>query len=108
LFFCLTTDQRIDAALSRLFVQIDAIGLKGLRALLVAFLALFVLLGATHRLLLRHARALGDSMTDVTHGIEPRHILFLQEINRVAFSLSKERNKHIGARNFVAAGILDV
>ena len=71
-----------------------------------AFLAVFVLVGAARRLLLAHARPLGDAVADVAHRIEARHVLLLQEIDGVAFALGKQRDQHIGAGHFVAAGIL--
>ena len=89
-----------------LLVQVDAIGFERLGALLGGFLALFFLFGAAHGLLLRHAGPLGDAVADIAHRIEPRHVLFLQEIHRVAFALGEKRDEHIGAGHFVAAGIL--
>ena len=105
--FRLTSDERIDAALARLVVEIDAIGFERVGALLDDLLGiLFLLVGAAHRLGLAHARALGDAVTHVIHGIEPRHVLFLEEIDGMAFALREERDEHIGACHLVPAGIL--
>ncbi len=45
-------------------------------------------------------------MADITDGIQPRHVLFLEEEHGVAFALGEQRHQHIGAGHFVAAGIL--
>ncbi len=87
--FGLASDQRIDAAGLRLLVQVHAIGFERLGALLDDLLAVFVLVGALHRLLLAHAGALGDAVADVAHRIEPRHVLLLQEIDGVALALGE-------------------
>src|SRR5262249_41549424 len=102
-------DQRIDAAGFRLLVQVHAIGFERLGALLVLGLALFaLLLGAARGLLLAHARALGDAVAHVAHRIEARHVLLLQEIDGMALALGEQRDQHIGASDFLAAGVLHV
>ena len=47
---------------------------------------------------------LGDAMADVVYGIEPRHLLLLQEEDRMAFALGEDGDQDIGARHFLAAG----
>ncbi len=56
--------------------------------------------------MLAHAGTLGDAVADIAYGVEPRHVLLLQEIHGVAFALGEQRHQHIGARHLVAAGIL--
>ena len=52
--------------------------------------------------------ALADAVADVGHRIEPAHVLLLQEIDRVALALGKQRDQHVGAGDVVAARRLDV
>ncbi len=47
-------------------------------------------------------------MADVAHGIEARHVLFLEEIDGVTFALREQRHEHICARHFVPPRILHV
>jgi hypothetical protein len=74
--------------------------------LLGRFLTLFLFIRTADGLLLRHAGAFGDAVTDVAHRIEPRHVLFLEEVDSVALALGEKRHQHIRTRHFVAAGIL--
>ncbi len=100
-------DQRVDPARLGLFIQVDAIGFQRLGALLVGLLGFFLLVrGAARRLGLAHAGPLGDAMADITHRIQPVHILLMQEIDGVAFALGEKRHQNIGARDLVTAGIL--
>src|SRR5262249_48615418 len=70
-------DQRIDPALARLLVEIDAISLERVALLLrlVAGLGIGVFLGAAHRARFRHARPLGDAVADVIDGVVAGHVL---------------------------------
>ena len=113
--FRLAADQRVDAAVARLPVEIDAIGLERaflLAALAVAALAAFaalavVLDAARAPAGVRKARTLGDAMADEIDGVIARHVLLLQEIDGVAFALGEQRDKNIGAADVFAAGRLD-
>src|SRR5581483_8714544 len=71
----LAADQRIDLAVLRLLVEIDAIGIERIVAalllLLVAAVAL-LLVGALHAARLRAAGRLGDAVRDIIDGIEAR------------------------------------
>src|SRR6185312_1935309 len=75
----LAADQRIDLAVARLLVEIDAIGIERVMAALLlaagAGLAALVLVIALHAPRLGAAGRLGDAMRDVVDGIEPRHLL---------------------------------
>src|SRR5580704_5915105 len=94
----LAADQRIDLAVGRFLVEVDAIGLKRLVFLRAALLGLAaaslaavlpLLIGAFGRTGIARARALGDPMADVVHGVIARHILLLQKISSVAFALGE-------------------
>jgi hypothetical protein len=52
------------------------------------------------------ARTLGDAVRDVVDRVVAGHLLFLQEIGRVALALGEDRNEHVGAGDFLAAGRL--
>ena len=104
----IAADQRIDAALLRLFVQVDAIGLQRLGPLFDGFVAILLLIRTADGFGRAHARTLGDAVADIAHRVQPRHVLFLKEIDGVAFTLRKQRDKDIGARHLIPAGILDV
>jgi hypothetical protein len=86
----LTADQRIDLALARLLVEVDAIGIERIALLfrLVAGLGVVVLVGAPHRPRFRHARPLGDAVADVIDRVIARHVLLLQEVRGMALALS--------------------
>ena len=111
----LAADQRIDLPGHRLLVQVHAVvRQRVLVAPVRLFLALLLLMrlrlaaGALHRTLRRAARRLGDAVADEIHRVEPRHVLQLQEIDRVAFALGEQRHQHIRAGHLVAAGGLHV
>src|SRR5262249_1552218 len=64
-------DQRVDLALARLLVEVDAVRLERV-ALFLAFLAALgvgLLLGAAHRPRLRHPRPLGHPVADVVERV---------------------------------------
>ena len=52
--------------------------------------------------------ALADAVRDVGDGVEPAHVLLLQEIDRIALAFGEEGDEHVGAGHLVAAGRLDV
>jgi hypothetical protein len=106
----LAADQRIDFALARLFVEINAIGIERIALLLrlIAGFGVGVLVGAAHRPRFRHARPLGDAVADIIDRVVTGHVLLLQEIGGMAFALGENRDQHIGAGHLLAAGRLDV
>ena len=103
-------DHRIDLAVARLLVEVDAIGLERLALLLglLVALGLGLLVDAAHRARFRHARPLGDAVADVVDRVVARHVLLLQEIGGVALALGEDRDQHVGAGHFLAAGRLHV
>ena len=105
----LAADQRIDLAVARLLVEVDAIGVERVLAgLPLLALGGLVLVDAAHVAGLRHAGPLGDAVADVLDRVEAGHLLLLQEIGGVALALGEDRNEHVGARDFLAAGGLHV
>jgi len=106
------TDQRIDLAAFRLGVEVDG-ELVERRFLLVAALLLglrrfFLLVGALRGLAFDLAAALADAVADIAHRIQTAHVLLLEEVDRVAIALGKQRDQHVGAGDGVLAGGLDV
>src|SRR5262249_42311335 len=99
----LAADQRIDLALGGLAVEVDTIGVQrlaaGLRVLLRG-----LALRALHAAGLGTAMGLGDAMADVVDGVEARHLLLLQEEDRVTLALGEDRHQDIGAGHLLAAG----
>ncbi len=73
-------------------------------ALLALLAALAFLLGALHPPGLGATRRLGDAVRDVVDGVEARHVLLLQEIDRVAFALGEHGDQDVGAGDLLAAG----
>jgi hypothetical protein len=63
--------------------------------------------GAAHRAVLVGAR-FGDAVRDEVDCVEPAHVLLFEEIGGVALALGKDRDEHIGARDLLLAGGLDV
>jgi hypothetical protein len=43
-------------------------------------------------------------VADVVDRVVTGHLLFLQEIGGMAFALGEDRDEHVGAGNFLAAG----
>ena len=106
----IASDHRIDLAVARLLVEIDAIGLERLALLLgiLVTLGLGFLVDAADRPRLRNPGPLGDAVADVIDRVVTGHVLLLQEIGGVALAFGENRNQHIGAGDFLAAGRLDV
>ena len=103
-------DQRIDLAVFRLLVEVDAIGVERV-ALFLGLVAAFgvgLLLDAAHRARLGKARPLGDAVADIIDRVVARHVLLLQEIGGVALALGEDRHQHVGAGHFLAAARLHV
>ncbi len=103
-------DQRIDLAVFRLLVEVDAIGLKRVALLLrlVARFGVGLLLDAAHRTRFGQTRPLGDAVADVIDRVVAGHVLLLQEIGGVALALGEDRHQHVGAGDFLAARRLHV
>ena len=57
---------------------------------------------------MRAAGRLGDAVRDEVHGVQPRHVLQLQEVHGVALALAEQRDQDVRARHLVAAGGLHV
>ncbi len=108
--FGIATDHRINLAVTRLLVEVDAIGIERLPLLLgvIAALGIGFFIDTTHRPRLGHAGTLGDAMADVVHRVIAGHVLLLQEISRMAFTLREDRDQHVGAGHFLAARGLHV
>ena len=114
----LAADQRIDAAVPRLLVEVDAVSLERtflflrfaalLGFLRLARLGLLVDAARTARLESDRPGPLGDAVADVIDGVVARHVLLLQEIGGVALALGEDGDQHIGAGHFLAAGRLHV
>ena len=104
------SDHRIDLAVARLLVEVDAVSIERLAFLLgilVAFgLGLFV--DAADRTCFRYPGPLGDAVTDVIDRVVAGHVLLLQEIRSVALALGKDRDQHIGAGYLLTPRGLDV
>src|SRR5262249_7082471 len=85
----LATDQRIDLALARLLVEVDAVIVECIALLfrLFAGFLLGFLVDAAGRTRFGQPRSLGDAVTDVVDGIVARHLLLLQEIGGMALPL---------------------
>ena len=103
-----TADQRVDAAVAGLAVQVDAVGIEGLAALAHHLLGLGVLICALYRAAFLVTLGLGDAVTDVVHRVEPRHLLFLQVVDGMALALREHGDQHVGAGHLFAAGRLHV
>src|SRR5262249_56905133 len=106
----LAADQRIDFALARLLVEVDAIGIERIALLLrlVAGFGVVVLVGAPLRPRFRYARPLGDAVTDVIDRVIARHVLLLQEVRGMALALSEDRDQHVGAGHPLPSGPFNV
>ena len=100
--FRLAANQRVNIALSRLNVQINAVFRQG-RFLRLARFGLWCfgfILGPNNGARLAKGWVFGHAMRDEIHRIIARHILFLQEIGGVAFAFGENGNQNIGARHF--------
>ncbi len=105
----LAADQRIDVAVARLLVEVDAIGVERVLARLALFaLHRLILVDAAHRARLGHAGALGDAVADVLDRVEARHLLLLQEVGGMALALGEDGDEHVGAGHLLAARRLHV
>ena len=109
--FLITANQRVNLALFGLLVQVHAVirqrilATRRTAALFFAFLSWLLIARAIalRRTGLRAPRRFGDAMADEIHRIKARHVLQLQEIDRMRFAFRKQRHQHIGAGHFIAA-----
>ena len=103
-------DQRIDLAVARLLVEVDAVSIESIALFLrlVPALGIVLLVGAAHRTRFRHAGPLGDAVADVIDRVVARHVLLLQEVRGMALALGEDRDQHVGAGDFLAARRLNV
>src|SRR5487761_217304 len=104
----LAPNQRVDLAVARLLVEVDAISVERVVGALWLLLGALLLLGTLNAARLGAPGRLGDAVRNVIHRVEPRHVLLLQEINRMAFAFGEKRHQHIGASHLLAAGGLDM
>ncbi len=106
-------DQRIDVALSRLGVEIDAVFRKRGVALRIAIVVrisglVVELRRAGHLPRFAVGRILGNTVGDEIDRVVAGHVLFLQEIGGIRFALGEDRDKHVGAGHLGAARALHV
>ena len=101
-------DQRVDPALARLLVEVDAVGIERLAPLAHDLVGLGILLGAMDGAVLLLAEHLGDAVADVIERIQAAHLLFLQEVDRVALALREHGDQDVGAGHLLAARRLHV
>ena len=97
-------DQRIDAPVAGLAVEIDAIGIQG-AFLLLGFSAVFrilrlarlgLLVGAPRQAgAVRMAGALGDAVADVIDRVVAGHVLLLQEEGGVGLAFGEDRDQNV-------------
>jgi hypothetical protein len=106
--FRFAPNQWINLAVARLFVEVDAIRRKCVTGLFLFALGVGVFIRSADGAGLRHAGPFGDTMGDVLHGIEPRHLLLLQEISGMAFALGENTDEHVGAGDLFTARRLDM
>ena len=102
----ISSDHRIDLAVARLLVEVHAVSVERFALFLGILIALGLglLVDAPDRPRLRHPGTLGDTVTDIIDGVVTRHVLLLQEISRMTFALREDRDQHVGAGDFLAAG----
>ena len=101
--FPLPADQGVDAAFGRLLVEVDAVGFDRLVAGPHHVVGIVIIFGAVNGVLPRPAGHLGDAMGDVIDGVQPRHVMDLQEVDGVGFPFREQGNQEIGPGHFLAA-----
>src|SRR3546814_5882505 len=98
-----------DLSVAGLLVQIHAELLERAFALLLRLrLHLLFLLGRALRLARFGRSRLGNAVADEVDGVEPRHVLLLQEIDGIALARREHGDQHVRASHFLAAGRLDM
>ncbi len=103
-------DQRIDLALTRLLVEIDAVIVESIALLfrLLAGFLLGLLVDPAGRPGFGQSRTLGDAVADIVDGVIPGHLLLLQEVGGVALTFGKDRHQHVRAGHLLTSRRLDV
>ena len=98
-------DQGVNIALFGFDVQVDAIfGQRAFLHLTIGIGKGFTFVrGTRDRAAFAECRVFGDTVSNKVHGVIAGHVLFLQEIGRIAFAFGKNRNKHIGTGHFCPA-----
>ncbi len=111
----LAADEGIDLAGHGLLVEVHAVVRQGVlvaaAGLLLALLLVVRLVGvgaAGDGTLGGAAGGLGDAVADEVDGVEPGHVLELEEIDGVGFTLGEQGDEDVGAGDLVAAGGLDM
>ena len=104
----LAPDERIDVAVGRLLVEVHAIGVERLVALLDHLVRVHVDVGPAHGARLGFPGHLGDAVGDVVDGVEPRHVVGLEEIHGMGFALGEQGDQHVGPGHLLAARRLHV
>ena len=93
-------DQGVNITFCRFCVQIDAVFFQR-GFFFIAFgyaLGFFFVLGcACDGSGLAVGRIFGDAMRDIVDRVVAGHVLFLQKVCRVAFTLCKDGDQHVGA-----------
>ena len=100
------SDEGIDLAEARLLVEVGGVRLQ--RALSTRLGRLLVLVGGAEGLAFLVVVDLGDSVRDVVHDIEPRHVLPVEEVHRLGLALAEDRDQHVGPGHLLLAGGLHV
>ena len=101
-------DHRVDLAVARLLVEVDAVGLERLALLLGILVALGLgfLVDPADGTRLGNPGPLGDAVADVVDRVVAGHVLLLQEKGGMAFAFGEDRDQHVGTGDFLAAGRL--
>ena len=100
------TDQGINIAFTRFGVQIDAVFLqRGFFFIAIGdALGFFLMLWRTgDRTRFAECRVFSDTVRDEVNRVVTGHVLFLQEIGRVAFAFREDRDQHICTGDFSPA-----
>ena len=95
-------------AIGGLLVKVDAVRIERLLSLAHRLAAGGILVGAMNGARIGFAGHLGDAVGDVVDGVEARHVVDLEVIDGVGFTLGKEGHQDVGAGHFLAARGLNV
>ena len=101
----LSTDEWVDLAKARLFIQINGEDVE--RTTLCCRCALIGFLGR-RQFALAFIRHLGDAVGNKIHYIEAADTLLVQEVNSVGVFLTEHRHEYIGAGDFFFTYALDM
>jgi hypothetical protein len=106
--FGLPADQRINAPVEGLLVEVDAIGFQRLIALFNGLILVAVLVYAVRYAGVALPRNLGDAVGNVIDRIQAAHVMDLKEKDGVRFPLREQRHQKVGAGDLFAARRLDM